>query len=198
MMGLASTTEIVGRTTDGPRAASLECSIRYLTKYSQGQHLKVTALCCVVIGKPCGVCRARAKFPHLRFEVQDAFDIPALKALSPSGSFDKICVDIGGIAELHTVMLLLGLYFRAFRQSVLIVKSKYLKTLLGNVQVFVPPEQRRLQQQGAHVHKQPGSQVQEAASDQAAAELTPQTGIQQLCQQGHSVQSTEECNGTSS
>jgi len=145
--------------------------------------------------KLCCVCSARAKFPHLRFEVQDAFDIPALKALSPNGSFDKICVDIGGIAELHTVMSLLGLYFRAFRHSVLIVKSKYLKTLLGSVQVFVPPEQRR---QGAHVHEQPGSQAPGKAPDQAVAELTPQAATQKLCQQEQSVQLIEECNGTSS
>jgi hypothetical protein len=64
------------------------------------------------------LCRSRAKYPHLRFETVDAFDLEKIKALSPSSNkepdcaFDKICIDIGGIAELHTVMSLVGLYFR--------------------------------------------------------------------------------------
>jgi hypothetical protein len=48
---------------------------------------------------------------------------------------DKIFIDIGGIAELHVVMSLVGCYFRAFRQALLVVKNKYFKHLLGNTQV---------------------------------------------------------------
>lgn len=83
----------------------------------------------------------------MRFEATDAFDLDAVKALSPTGSFDRICIDIGGIAELQTVMSLLGLYFKAFRWATLIVKSKYLKTFLGNAQVYVPPVEQKQKQQ---------------------------------------------------
>jgi hypothetical protein len=103
----------------------------------------------------CPACRSRAKYPHIRFEAIDAFDLEALKALSPTGSFDKICIDIGGIAELHTVMSLLGLYFRAFKKAVLIVKSKYLKPLLENAQVYVPPLEQKQKQERAQRHAQP-------------------------------------------
>lgn len=103
-------------------------------------------------------CRSRAKYPHIRFEAVDAFDLEALKALSPTGSFDKICIDIGGIAELHTVMSLLGLYFRAFKRAVLIVKSKYLKPLLENAQVYVPPLEQ-VQKQKQQARRQAQSQL---------------------------------------
>ena len=33
---------------------------------------------------------ARAKFPHVRFETVDGFDLEALQALSPTGEFDKV------------------------------------------------------------------------------------------------------------
>jgi Mg-chelatase subunit ChlI len=69
----------------------------------------------------------------------DGFDIPALQALSPTGTFDKIFIDIGGIAELHVVMGLLGLYYRTFKTAYIIVKSKFLTHLMGQAQVWVPP-----------------------------------------------------------
>jgi hypothetical protein len=53
---------------------------------------------------------------------------------------DKIFIDIGGIAELHIVMSMVGCYFRAFKQAVLIVKNKYFKHLLGSAQVRLCPQ----------------------------------------------------------
>ena len=85
------------------------------------------------------VAVARSKHPECRLERMDGFDIPALKALSPTGTFDKIFIDIGGIAELHVVMGLLGLYFRTFKAAYLVVKSKFLTHLMGQAQVWVPP-----------------------------------------------------------
>lgn len=78
---------------------------------------------------------ARQKYPHCRLEQLDGFDWEALQAKSPSGTYDKIWIDIGGIAQLHVVMSLLGLYYRTFRGAYIIVKSKYLKNMLGNMQV---------------------------------------------------------------
>jgi hypothetical protein len=78
---------------------------------------------------------ARQKYPHCRLEAMDGFDWESLQAASPSGTYDKIWIDIGGIAQLHVVMSLLGLYYRTFRGAYIIVKSKYLKNMLGNMQV---------------------------------------------------------------
>jgi hypothetical protein len=64
--------------------------------------------CCCAVAAP----RAKARYPHCRFERLDGFDIDQLKQLSPHHTFDKIFIDIGGIAELHIVMSLVGLYYR--------------------------------------------------------------------------------------
>jgi hypothetical protein len=78
---------------------------------------------------------ASQKYPHCRLEQVDGFDVEALQAKSPSGTYDKIFIDIGGIAQLHVVMSLLGLYYCTFRGAYIIVKSKYLKNMLGHMQV---------------------------------------------------------------
>eukprot|EP00775_Hariotina_reticulata_P008909 gene8910-9086_t len=57
-------------------------------------------------GRLCDVPRAKARYPHCHFERLDGFDIHKLKELSPNRTFDKIFIDIGGIAELHIVMSL--------------------------------------------------------------------------------------------
>jgi hypothetical protein len=59
----------------------------------------------------------------------------AAAAAAACGAADKIFIDIGGIAELHIVMSMVGCYFRAFKQAALIVKNKYFKRLLGSAQV---------------------------------------------------------------
>jgi hypothetical protein len=35
------------------------------------------------------VCRAKARYPHVRFEHMDGFDIDALSALSPTGTYGE-------------------------------------------------------------------------------------------------------------
>lgn len=79
---------------------------------------------------------ARRRHPHVRFEVVDAFDVAALRGLAPTKGFNKIFVDIGGIAELPTVMALVGTYFREFKHAVLVVKSVFLARLLTQAEVF--------------------------------------------------------------
>ncbi|KAI8468063.1 MAG: hypothetical protein J3K34DRAFT_479511 [Monoraphidium minutum] len=52
--------------------------------------------------------------------------------------FTKVFLDVGGIAELTTVMALVGLYARHFKEASIVVKSKYLKNLLGSTMVWSP------------------------------------------------------------
>lgn len=44
----------------------------------------------------------------------------------------QVLVDIGGIADLATVMHLVGLYYRTWRGAVIIVKSVFFARLLGD------------------------------------------------------------------
>lgn len=57
-------------------------------------------------------CRARARFPGVRFEVADGADVEALAAAAPDGCYDKILIDVGGIAALPLVMALVGAHAR--------------------------------------------------------------------------------------
>jgi hypothetical protein len=82
------------------------------------------------------IAAAQAKFPALGFVVADAFDLKAIRGLSATGTFDKIFIDIGGIAELHTVAALVGLYFKAFKKCRIIVKSVFLRQMLENSEIF--------------------------------------------------------------
>ncbi|WIA14213.1 hypothetical protein OEZ85_002752 [Tetradesmus obliquus] len=134
--------------------------------------------------------RAKARYPHVRFEHMDGFDIPALTALSPTGTYDKIFIDIGGIAELHIVMSLVGCYFRAFRQALLVVKNKYFQHLLGNAQVFVP-EIEVQDKQAAAARKQQQQQQQQRQQQQQSQKTGQQNGQQQQ-QQGQQQQQEQQ------
>eukprot|EP00878_Enallax_costatus_P005667 GHUV01005943.1.p1 GENE.GHUV01005943.1~~GHUV01005943.1.p1 ORF type:complete len:276 (+),score=73.78 GHUV01005943.1:223-1050(+) len=125
------------------------------------------------------VARARAKYPHCHFEVVDGFDVDKLRSMSPTGNYDKILIDIGGIAELHTLMSMVGLYYKTFNKATLVVKNKYFKNLLGNTQVHVP--QVELDQRKATKQEQQQT-TQEAAEHVSGDEQQPQQQIQQLQQ----------------
>ena len=126
------------------------------------------------------------KFPHLRFEVMDAFDLEAVQALSPTGTFDKICIDIGGIAELQPVMSVAGLYFRTFRKAVLIIKNKYLKTFLDSAQLFVPPNEHSMRQM------RPKPRTKEGRQEQQLQSQSLQEQQQQQQQQEHDEKQEQE------
>lgn len=99
----------------------------------------IAARCKAVLGidkSDVTVKAARAKHPQLSFEVVDGFDIESLKKLSPTGTFSKIFVDIGGICELGVVVALVSLYFTEFKRSMVIVKSVFLKRFLENTEIF--------------------------------------------------------------
>ena len=44
----------------------------------------------------------------------------------------QVMLDIGGIAELPTVMHLVGLYFRTWKKATIIVKSVFFARFLGD------------------------------------------------------------------
>ncbi|KXZ53930.1 hypothetical protein GPECTOR_6g848 [Gonium pectorale] len=76
---------------------------------------------------------ARRRYPALRFEEVDGFDVAALKALGPpdGSGFSVVLVDIGGIACLPTIAHLVGLYYKEFPYTTkIVVKSVFLKRLV--------------------------------------------------------------------
>ncbi|GLC52476.1 hypothetical protein PLESTB_000633500 [Pleodorina starrii] len=92
--------------------------------------------CRYIVGvdkSPATVAAARRRYPELRFEEVDGFDVPALKALGPpdGSGFSVVLVDIGGIASLSTVAALVGLYYKEFPYNTkIVVKSVFLKRMV--------------------------------------------------------------------
>ncbi|EFJ45600.1 hypothetical protein VOLCADRAFT_105885 [Volvox carteri f. nagariensis] len=92
--------------------------------------------CRYIVGvdkSPTTVAAARRRYPGLRFEEVDGFDVPTLKALGPQdgSGFSVVLVDIGGIASLSTVAALVGLYFKEFPYNTkIVVKSVFLKRMV--------------------------------------------------------------------
>lgn len=71
--------------------------------------------------------RAKEKHPGLRFEVLDAFDVPAAMAL---GRFTKVYMDISGFSgyrSLLDVIALLSMYATVLQPEAIVVKSGALK-----------------------------------------------------------------------
>ena len=72
--------------------------------------------------------RARGKHPGLRFEVLDAFDVPA--AITFGKQFTKIYIDISGFSgyrSLLDVIALLTMYGTVLQPETIVVKSGALK-----------------------------------------------------------------------
>jgi tRNA/tmRNA/rRNA uracil-C5-methylase (TrmA/RlmC/RlmD family) len=71
---------------------------------------------------------ARRRHPHLRFEVLDAFDVPAAMRLGKE--FTKVYIDLSGISgyrSLLDVIALLNMYSTMLRPRAIVVKSGALK-----------------------------------------------------------------------
>ncbi|KAG2442030.1 hypothetical protein HYH02_009822 [Chlamydomonas schloesseri] len=82
---------------------------------------------------------ARKRYPGLRFEAVDGFDMAALKALGPPEGFSVVLVDIGGIASLPTVAALVGLYYKEFPWNTkIVVKSVFLKRMMEDCLPYNP------------------------------------------------------------
>ena len=58
--------------------------------------------------------------------------------LQISLSCTLVCAVLVATAELHTLLSVVGLYYKTFKGATLIVKNKYFKNLLGNTQVWSP------------------------------------------------------------
>ena len=72
--------------------------------------------------------RARAKYPDIRFEVLDAFDVRA--ALKFGDHFDKVYIDISGLSGYRSLLdaiALLNMYATVFRPEAIVIKSGALK-----------------------------------------------------------------------
>jgi hypothetical protein len=72
--------------------------------------------------------RARAKHPHIRFEVLDAFDVRAAMALDKQ--FNKIYIDMSGLSGYRSLLdtiSLVTMYATVLRPQLIVVKSGSLK-----------------------------------------------------------------------
>lgn len=91
----------------------------------------IAPFCREIIGtdlSPVCIAQARQKYPHLHFEVLDAYDLPA--ALAFNRRFTKIYIDVSGLSgyrSLLDVIALLNMYATLFSPDAIIVKSGALK-----------------------------------------------------------------------
>jgi trans-aconitate methyltransferase len=91
----------------------------------------LAAQCREVIGTDISeqcVAEARRRYPHLRFQVLDAFDVRAAMALGKQ--FTKVYIDISGVSgyrSLLDVIALLTMYATVLRPQAIVVKSGALK-----------------------------------------------------------------------
>jgi trans-aconitate methyltransferase len=91
--------------------------------------------CRLVVGtdvSPQCIARARRSYPHVRFEVLDAFDVRAALQLSErlGVAFTKVYVDLSGLSSyraLLDVIALLTMYATVLRPDTVVAKSGSLK-----------------------------------------------------------------------
>lgn len=50
----------------------------------------------------------------------------------------QVLIDIGGIAELPTVLKMVGLYYKTWPSAALIIKSVFFARMVEDVQVYMP------------------------------------------------------------
>jgi hypothetical protein len=68
-------------------SATAWCWLHMLARWRAAGHIVnvyMPVLCCAV-----APCRAKARYPHVRFEHMNGFDIDALTALSPTGTYGE-------------------------------------------------------------------------------------------------------------
>jgi hypothetical protein len=85
------------------------------------------------------IARARRTYPHLRFEVLDAFDVRA--ALQLGRPFTKVYVDLSGLSSyraLLDVIALLTMYATVLRPDVIVAKSGALKHFASHCAAWPP------------------------------------------------------------
>ncbi|KXZ55356.1 hypothetical protein GPECTOR_3g486 [Gonium pectorale] len=83
---------------------------------------------------------AAARHPHLAFRQLDGLDVGATAALSPSGTFTRICIDISGKAPLELICQMVAAQRSAFPAASLIVKNEQLFDALSALQQTQSPQ----------------------------------------------------------
>ncbi len=83
------------------------------------------------------VAMARERYPHIRFEALDAFDIRS--AMRLGAHFDKVYIDMSGLSSyraLLDVIALITMYASVFEPDAIIVKSGSLKQFAKNCEAW--------------------------------------------------------------
>mmetsp|Transcript_18362 Transcript_18362/g.42880 ORF Transcript_18362/g.42880 Transcript_18362/m.42880 type:complete len:261 (-) Transcript_18362:12-794(-) len=149
MLALAGTSEMVVCEEVGEyRAAALQLVAPSDVVLEVGCHVGATtkviaSVAKAVIGldqKAMLVEQARINYPHIRFEVGDAFEAQFVLSLQKSvhpDRFSKVFVDISGSRDLTTVTRLLVMYESILKPDLIILKSQAMKRLLLKGQLWV-------------------------------------------------------------
>ncbi len=107
----------------------------------------LAARCKEVVGtdiSPECISRARERFPEIRFETLDAFDVRA--ALDLGIPFTKIYIDMSGLSgyrSLLDVIALLTMYATVLQPKAIVVKSGALKQFASHCIAWRPTNARR-------------------------------------------------------
>jgi precorrin-6B methylase 2 len=78
--------------------------------------------------------KAKERYPWIRFEQMDGFDIP--KVLKFGKRFDKIYIDISGSRDLADVLSMIRKYEVVFKPELIVVKSNKLKKVIRKCRIW--------------------------------------------------------------
>jgi ubiquinone/menaquinone biosynthesis C-methylase UbiE len=78
--------------------------------------------------------KAKERYPWLRFEQIDGFDISSLLKLGKQ--FNKIYIDISGSRDLADVLLMIRKHEIVFKPELIVVKSNKLKKMLRKCRIW--------------------------------------------------------------
>jgi len=92
--------------------------------------------CKEVIGidKGKSLAKAKERYPWLRFEQIDGFDISSLLKLGKQ--FNKVYIDISGGRDLADVLLMIRKHEVVFKPELIVVKSNKLKKMLRKCRIW--------------------------------------------------------------
>ena len=97
---------------------------------------KLSEQCKEVIGIDKGesLPKAKERYPWIRFECIDGFDIPSILKLGKQ--FNKIYIDISGSRDLADVLLMIRKHEVVFKPELIVVKSNKLKKVLRKCRIW--------------------------------------------------------------
>ena len=88
----------------------------------------------VAIDKSIAIEKTRKRYPHIRFERLDGFDLTAIRSLGLD--FNKIYIDISGSRQLRFVVQIIEAHEAVFQPDLIVVKSKSLADILERAEVW--------------------------------------------------------------